>query len=146
MHWQRCHVACLETLATTNKAPDRAWSPNSTLVAPGTVSRQHTTRPTRSKTSTRTKQKEHDRPLPAVPDELGKSAFKIKKKLTAQGFYSLVDRTRGRYKLEPLPHSRHKAAPLLNHLRDHGAPVVLTEAPSPQRLRKQILKGVHPTA
>ena len=146
MHRQRRHVACLENLATTNKALDRAWSPYSTLVAPGTVSRQHTTGPARHKLSTRTKKKEHNRPSPAVPDELGKSAFKIKKKLTAQQFYSLVDRTRGRYELEALLNSRHIAAPLLNHLRDHGAPVVLTEAPSPQRLRNQIIKGAHPTA
>ena len=81
-----------------------------------------------------------------TPNKLGKFAAKLNTKLSPREFYTLVDTTRGQYELNYITPSCHSAAPLINHMREHGAPVCLNTKLTADRLRLQIKKGAHPTA
>ena len=87
-----------------------------------------------------------DKSAQRLPDALGKCALKLNKTLTPHEFYALVDKTRGRYELNPLGVHEHPAAPFLNHLRKHGAEVKLDTPASAARLAAQLKKGAHPSA
>ena len=81
-----------------------------------------------------------------LPDALGKSVLKYKKVLTPHEFYRIVDRARGRYELRAMSPADHPAAMYLNHLREHGADVILNLPHDLARLEQQIRKGAHPSA
>jgi hypothetical protein len=142
MLWQRRHVACPQ-LAVIEPAPDRARSLPSKLD-------HHHANSSQSTDTVEVKKYKNNTPLAQdpdhTPDELGKSAAKLNTKLSPHEFYKLVDTTCGRYELNYMPPSCHSAAPLINHMREHGAPVCLNTTPSADRLRLQIKKGAHPTA
>lgn len=139
---QRRHVAC-QQLAVIEPAPDRARSLTFKL------DHQHTS-PSQSTDNVEVKTYKNNTPLAQdpdhTPDELGKSAAKLNTKLSPHEFYTLVDTTRERYELNYMKPSCHSAAPLINHMREHGAPVCLNTTLSADRLRLQIKKGAHPTA
>jgi len=119
----------------TEPTPDRVRSPKIVI---GVDFPTDATRLQNNQTNTsicnKSKQNAHDQN--DAPEELGKLASKLNKKLTPKKFYTLVDLTRGRYELNELPKSSHAAAPLLNHLREYGASVILNQKPSADRLRR----------
>ena len=121
---------------------DASTCPRETVTTPMPVPsrRQHALRLSAAHRTT-------DKPADScLPDELGKSVTKYNKPLSPHDFYSLVDVARGRFELRALSPTEHPAAPYLNHLRIHGADVVLRDNPSPERILRQILKGSHPSA
>ena len=133
---QRRHVAC-QHLAVIEPAPDRARSLTFNLD-------NHHTSPSQSPDNVEVKTYTNNAPLAQepdhTPDELGKLAAKLNTKLSPREFYTLVDTTRGRYELNYITPSCHSAAPPINHMQEHGAPVCLNTTTTADRLCLQIKK------
>ena len=144
MHRQRRLAARQPNLVVTATAPDRAQSPKPVIDVHQTQHKQ--TKPVNINKYQRSKTNLDAQTHSSVPDELGKFAFKLKEKLSPNDFYDLVAKIRGRHELNELLRHSHAAAPLLNHLRKHGAPVVLRPHHSTNHISKQLRKGAHPTA
>ena len=140
MHGTCRTAARRSTLGVTEPAPDGAQSAKP--VSEGDQTRTQT-KPVAINEYKHTKPKPDAQQQCDVPDELGKFAFKLNQKLSPQDFYRLTAKARGRHELNKLPNHCHAAAPLLNQLRTHGAPIILPSTQPAGNIRKQLRKGAH---